>query len=464
MGKKKILVVDDEMIMRESIQEALLSGGYDVTVADNGLKAKEIIQKQDFDVVISDIKMPELTGLELLRYVKGVSPDTLVILMTAFGTIETAIEAMRYGAFDYLTKPFSIDALEVVLKKAFIHLEILMENRYLRTSLDEKFDLSSFIGESKCMKSVFDIIRKVANSKATVLVRGESGTGKELVARSIHYASPRKHKPFIKVNCAALSAGLLESELFGHEKGAFTGALSRKIGRFEMADGGTILLDEVSEIDINLQAKLLRVLQEREFERVGGGNSIEVDVRIIATTNRNLEKSVKDGKFREDLFYRLNVVPVCLPSLRERKSDISLLMDSFLAKYAVENNKKLRGFEDGVADLLKTYEWPGNVRELENAVERAVVLSGGELLLKEHFEMWLPKTSFSAAEKGAVSDSAAEGYESGKTLADIEREYILQSLKENEGNKTRTARQLDISVRTLRNKLDEYKKKDLLSV
>jgi len=460
MAKRSVLIVDDEQIMRDSIREALLSSGYDVTVAEDGLMAKEILQKHEFHVVVSDIKMPGLTGIELLKFIKDVTPDTLVVLMTAFGTIESAIEAMREGAFDYLTKPFSIDQIEIVLEKAFTYMEIVLENRYLKSALDDKFNPKHFVGDSGNMKSIFEMIRKVAISKATVLVTGESGTGKELVARSLHYLSPRKNRPFVKVNCAALSPTLLESELFGHEKGSFTGAYAKKMGRFEMADGGTLLLDEISEMDINLQSKLLRVLQEKEFERVGGVTPLVVDVRIIATTNKDLEKAVREGKFREDLYYRLNVVPLRLPSLRERTSDIPLLMDFFLDRYNKENNKKLSGFDHGVYTKLKNYAWPGNVRELENAIERAVVLSQGELLLEEHFEYGL--SSDRVAHDGAVKGGSV--FESDSiTLEELERQYIMHTLEKNNWNKTKTAKLLAISVRTLRNKLGSYRKLDLIS-
>ncbi|MFH1384879.1 MAG: sigma-54 dependent transcriptional regulator [Candidatus Omnitrophota bacterium] len=464
MAKRNILIVDDEQIMRDSIQEALVSNGYNTTVAEDGSQAKKILQGSTFDIVISDIKMPGLTGLELLKYIKEVSSETLVILMTAFGTITSAIEAMKEGAFDYLTKPFSIDALDVVLGKAWTHLDIVLENRYLKNTLEEKFGLHNFIGEHPKMKEVFEMIHKVANSKATVLVRGESGTGKELVARAIHYMSPRKNRPFIKVNCAALSSGLLESELFGHEKGSFTGAYTKKIGRFEIADGGTLLLDEISEIDIALQAKLLRVLQEKEFERVGGVNSIAVDVRIVATTNRDLEKTVQEGKFREDLYYRLHVVPLQLPALREKKSDIPCLMDYFLHKFAIENNKKISGFEQSVYEKLKSYPWPGNVRELENTIERAIVLSNGELLLDEYFNVGYTHMKMPPAVQNKKGEEGTLFFKEGITLAEIEKHYLLHMLTHCNGNKTKAAHILDISVRTLRNKLDEYEKMGLATV
>lgn len=460
MAKRSVLIVDDEQIMRDSIREALLSSGYHVTVAEDGLMAKEILQKNEFHIILSDIKMPGLTGIELLKFIKEVSPDSLVIMMTAFGTIESAIEAMREGAFDYLTKPFSIDQIEIVLEKAFTYMEVMLENRYLKNALDEKFNPKHFVGDSLCMKSIFEMIRKVAVSKATVLVMGESGTGKELVARSLHYLSPRKNRAFIKVNCAALSPTLLESELFGHEKGSFTGAYTKKMGRFEMADGGTLLLDEISEMDINLQSKLLRVLQEKEFERVGGVTPISVDVRIVATTNKDLEKAVREGKFREDLYYRLNVVPVRLPSLRERKNDIPLLMDYFLDKFTKENNKKIVGFDHSVYQKLKNYDWPGNVRELENAIERAVVLSQGELLIDEYFDYGY---SYDKEKQDTMIASVSLFDKDIIPLEDLERQYIMHTLEKSSWNKTKTAKLLDISVRTLRNKLGSYKKLNLIS-
>ncbi len=456
MAKKKILVVDDEKIMRDSIREALSVSGYDVICAEDGIAARDILNRQEFDIVLSDIKMPGMSGIELLKYVKQINPDTLVIIMTAFGTIESAIEAMREGAFDYLTKPFSVDQIEVVIDKAYSYIDIVRENKYLKKSIEDEFDSSHFIGQTEAMKSIFEIIRTVAPSKATVLVMGESGTGKELVARSLHFLSPRKNKPFIKLNCAALSSALLESELFGHEKGAFTGAYAKKIGRFEMADGGTLLLDEISEMDINLQSKLLRVLQEKEFERVGGVESIEVDVRIVATTNRDLEKAVREGRFREDLYYRLNVVPIKLPPLRERKEDIPYLIDYFLDKYNEENNKNIRGVEPEVYTKLKNYNWPGNVRELENAIERGVVLAKGEILLSEYFDM--------AVSSASVSSSGVNSFGNGLsfpeeiiTIDELEKEYIYYTLDKVSWNKTKAAKLLGITVRTLRNKLDSYK-------
>jgi two-component system, NtrC family, response regulator AtoC len=454
---KKVLIVDDEKLMRESLHEALTRAGLKSDMVASGEEAKVAIDASYYDLVICDIRMPGISGIELLRCVKRVSPETAVVMMTAFGTVDTAIKAMRYGACDYLTKPFSFEEIEIIVKKALDHQNVVRENKYLRKELHDKYNFENFVGEDLKMKEVFKTIQKVSNSKATVLIRGESGTGKELVARAIHYLSDRKESPFIKVNCAALSPGLLESELFGHEKGAFTGAHMRKLGRFELADGGTLLLDEVSEMNISLQSKLLRVLQEKEFDRVGGVNPIETDVRIIATTNRDIEKEIEKGNFRDDLYYRLNVIPIELPPLRERKGDIPLMMDYFLKKYSEENNKRLVGFETEVYDLLGDYSWPGNVRELENVIERAAVLCSGEMLLKEYFKIKSKfENNFNVIQENLTG--LQQESDLNLRLSDVEREYIYFMLGKHKGNKTRASDALGISVRTLRNKLDEYEK------
>lgn len=452
---KRVLIVDDEKLMRDSLNEALTRAGLKTDMASSGEEAKQALEETYYDLVISDIRMPGMSGLEVLKCVKKISADTVVIMMTAFGTVDTAVKAMRYGASDYLTKPFSFDEVEITVNKALEHQDVVRENTYLKKELHAKYNFENFVGEDLKMKEVFKVVQKVASSKATVLIRGESGTGKELVARAIHYSSDRKDKPFIKLNCAALSSTLLESELFGHEKGAFTGAHARKLGRFELANGGTLLLDEISEINISLQSKLLRVLQEKEFDRVGGTTPIETDVRIIATTNRDLEKEIENGNFRDDLYYRLNVIPVELPPLRERKSDIPLLMDYFLKKYSEENNKRLIGFDPEVYDLLADYAWPGNVRELENMIERAAVLCSGEQLLSEYFTI---KSKFENSYDMIQEHVSGFDNSLNMKLADIEREYIYYMLGNHKGNKTRASEALGISVRTLRNKLDEYEK------
>jgi len=386
MSKKNILIVDDDSIIRETIREALAGRPeFTVTTARDGSEAADKLKDVFYDVILTDMKMPGLGGIELLDRVNERMPGAVVIVMTAFGTIETAVSAMKKGAFDYLTKPFSIDELEIVIGKALTHQRIVNENRYLREEIGFEYNFGNIVGTSAVMKEVYDIIAKVAASDATVLIHGESGTGKELVARAIHFNSRRKDGPFIKLNCAAISSGLLESELFGHEKGAFTNAISRKPGRFELADGGTLLLDEVSEMEFALQSKLLRVLQEGEFDRVGGVQTVKTDVRIVSTTNRDLPHEIREKTFREDLYYRLNVIPVHLPPLRSRKEDLPLLIEHFLQKYNRKNARAISGVTEEAMALLTAYDWPGNVRELENAIERAVVLSSTEELDSESF-------------------------------------------------------------------------------
>ena len=450
MPKHRVLVIDDEALMREYVEEALVRAGYDVDSVAGGAEGVETFGENAYDVIVTDLKMAPMDGLEVLRLAKEEAPDTHCIVMTAYGTIETAVAALKGGADDYILKPFAPDELELAVARALERGKLAQENRYLREELSEIYDFQAMVGDSEPMRAVYDQITMVADSRATVLIRGDSGTGKELVARAIHFSGARGDKPFIKVNCAALSAGLLESELFGHEKGAFTGAHERKIGRFELADEGSLLLDEVSEISPGLQPKLLRALQEREFERVGGTRSIQVDTRIIATSNRNLEKTVEEGQFREDLFFRLNVIPIHLPPLRERREDIPALMDHFLNRYADENGRKVTGFGPKARKLFLEYDWPGNVRELQNAIERAVVLSQEPVLGPEHFFLGGIRS------KQAQTDTPV--FPKGMTVARMEKELILQTLEHCDQNRTRAAGMLGISVRTLRNKLNEYKR------
>ncbi|MBI4557755.1 MAG: sigma-54-dependent Fis family transcriptional regulator [Candidatus Hydrogenedentes bacterium] len=448
MAKSSILVVDDEKLMREFVEEALLRAGYEVKAVANAREALEMVPKKNFDVVVTDLKMVPVDGLELLRRIRAESPETHGIVMTAYGTIETAVAAMKEGADDYILKPFAPDALELTVARALERRRLAQENRYLRDELNQFYDYHAMVGESPAMRQVYEQISKVANSRATILIRGETGVGKELVARAIHASGPRKDKPLIKVNCAALSASLLESELFGHEKGSFTGAHERKIGRFELADRGTLLLDEISEINTELQPKLLRALQEREIERVGGAQPIPIDTRIIATSNRNLEKAVEDGKFREDLFFRLNVIPIRIPPLRERTEDIPLLMGCFLRRYSQENGRNVGDFSLEAQKMFLEYAWPGNVRELQNAVERAVVLGEGGVLGPEHFNLQnRARTS---------SDGFSVSVPLGTTVAAMEKELILRTLAKHGENRTHAAQVLGISVRTLRNKIKEY--------
>ena len=449
MSKSHILVIDDEELMREYVEESLQRAGYTVTSVGNGRNGLEALRDNSFDVVVTDLKMTPMDGLEVLQAVKAESPSTHCIVMTAYGTIETAVAAMKEGAQDYILKPFAPDELELAVERVLQNARLAQENEYLRGALNEGYDFHAMVGESPCMKEVYDQIQKVASSRATVLLRGESGTGKELVARAIHYLGDRRDNPFIKVNCAALSAGLLESELFGHEKGSFTGAHGRKIGRFELADGGTLLLDEISEIAPGLQPKLLRALQEREIDRVGGTHSIQVDTRIIATSNRDLESAVQNGDFREDLFFRLNVIPINLPPLRERKEDIPALMDHFLERFANENGKHGIEFSSEIRNLFLASPWPGNVRELQNTIERAVVLSDTPKLTSKDFAF------LNAALRPRSGDGL--GIRAGITVAQMEKELIFKTLDSCDQNRTRAAQILDISVRTLRNKLKEYR-------
>ncbi|HNZ18371.1 MAG TPA: sigma-54 dependent transcriptional regulator [Candidatus Hydrogenedentes bacterium] len=449
MARSQILVIDDEPLMGDYVQETLVRAGHDVDVCTSGAAGLELMQKNSYDVLITDLRMEPMDGIQVLQRARKESPGTHCIIMTAYATVETAVAALKEGAVDYVMKPFTPDALELAVARVLQREQLARENRYLRAEVTERYDFDRMVGESPAISCVYENIRRVADSRATVLIRGESGTGKELVARALHYKSSRRDMPFIKVNCAALSAGLLESELFGHEKGAFTGALERKIGRFELADNGTLLLDEVSEISPELQPKLLRALQEREFERVGGNRAIQVDTRIICTTNRDLERAMAEGRFREDLFFRLNVVPIYLPPLRERRDDIPSLMEFFLKRFASENARPARGFSPEATRLFMEYDWPGNVRELQNAVERAVVLSTESILGPELFAL-------GAGAPLAKSDGNAVSVRIGTTVGEMERILILRTLERCALNRTRAAEVLGISVRTLRNKLKEY--------
>ncbi len=371
-----VLIVDDEKNYPPILSAILQEEGYETLTANNGITALEIVRNSDIDLVLTDMKMPLMDGIELLERVKTIDPDLPVIMMTAHGTVEKAVEAMQKGAYNYILKPFDNERLVIYVKKAMTMYSVVKDNRRLRNVVELQYNFGNLIGKSNAMLNVFETIRKISPSSATVLIEGESGTGKELVAKSIHFNSPRRDKPFIAVNCSALAENLLESELFGHERGAFTGAISMKKGRFELADGGSLFLDEISELSQGLQVKLLRALQERNFERVGGVKPILVDIRIIAATNRQLKEEVKQGRFREDLFYRLNVINIVIPPLRERIEDIRLLVDHFIKKYASERKEGpgITGVDKDVERLLYDYTWPGNVRELENAVERAMIL------------------------------------------------------------------------------------------
>jgi len=449
----KILIADDQEMMRDSLAATLAREGHDVIAAGDGQAALQRLNGPGrIDLLISDLKMPKMTGIELLAEAKKLRPEMPVVLMTAFATVATAVEAMKLGAYDYIQKPFDGDEIRILVDRTLEHARLIRENQALRT-MTEQSTPRPLVGSSDAMSDVRKKIELVAKSSATVLIRGESGTGKEVVARAIHQASPRRERPFLAVNCAALSENLLESELFGHEKGAFTGADRLRRGRFELADGGTLLLDEISEIPPTLQAKLLRVLQESTFERVGSSVSQQIDVRVIATSNRDLEQCVAEGNFREDLFYRLNVVPIDLPPLRQRLEDVPELCRHFLHQVARRENNTFRHIESEALRLFQRYPWPGNVRELQNIVERATVLEAEPGVIRAvTIEPWLR----TAPQSSAVNDLA------GKPLADIEKQVILSTLERFKGHRVKTAGALGIGVRTLGMKLKRWKEDGML--
>jgi len=447
-----ILVVDDDKNTRDGLQRAL-QRHYDVRTAESADAALALLAGGTaVDVMLSDLRMPGTDGLALLRRVNAQHPQTVFILLTAYGSVETAVEAMKQGAYDFLTKPINLDHLDMLVARALKSRDLEKKVETLESQLNEKFGMESIIGESPAMQQVFEIIRQTAPTQASVLIQGPSGTGKELVAQAIHRLSTRAKGPFVAVHCAALSPTLLESELFGHEKGAFTGATVQRKGRFEMADGGTLFLDEVSEIDPSIQVKLLRVLEERTFERVGGEETIETDIRVIAATNRDLRAYVEQGKFREDLFFRLNVVDILLPSLSERAGDIPLLADRFLKEYCEKNGKRIEGLTPDAVNLLTAYAWPGNVRELRNTLEKMVVLSRSDRLTARD----VPANIRDALRGHAGVANRAPALMNG-SLADTERRKIMAVLEKNGGNRTRAADELGISRRTLHRKLREYK-------
>ncbi len=448
-----VLIIDDEPLMRLSISDALKAEGYNIASVESGGEGLKAIKDKAYDIVITDLKLPEVDGLHILKSCRHYSPMTKILMITAYGSVETAVEAMRQGAYDYITKPFSMDEMIIIVKRLIRLRNLEDENIYLKEKIEDKYDSNGIIGKSNKMKEVFEKVKVVAQSDTTVLITGESGTGKELVANAIHYNSPRKDEAFIKVSCAALPETLLEAELFGHEKGAFTGALKQKKGRFELAHKGTLFLDEIGEISLTVQVKLLRVLQERELERVGGTETINVDVRIICATQRDLKKEVQKGSFREDLYYRLNVVPVFLPPLRERKEDILLLVEHFLDAYSKQMNKSIKNLSLEVRELLLKYDFPGNVRELENAIERGVTLCrNGEI------QAWdLPEDICSCCDAGfKVANRLHYSEPLSSALSVFEKQYICRVIEEAGGNKTLAAKMLGISRKTLWEKCKQY--------
>ncbi|MGH7323485.1 MAG: sigma-54-dependent transcriptional regulator [Candidatus Rokuibacteriota bacterium] len=441
-----ILVADDDPGLRESLERTLTREGYGVVAASDGRAALERLQSGSIDLVLTDLKMPGLSGLELLRAAKAISPDVDVVLLTAFGTVEEAVKAMKEGAYDFLTKPFRREQLLKLIDKALERRSLITQNRALRQQLEDLQAKGQIIGNSAAFRRVMTLVEQVAASSATVLIQGESGTGKELVARAIHDRSPRRSGPVVAVNCAALPETLLESELFGYERGAFTGAAVRKEGRFELADGGTLFLDEVADLSLVTQPKILRVLQEGEFERLGGTRRMRVDVRIVAATNQDLPQMVREKRFREDLYYRLNVITINVPTLRERPEDISLLAFHFLRVYAAKNDRRLEGFTDDALRRLEGYTWPGNVRQLENVIERSVVLAPDRLIDARD----LPE------EVGGVKPPPRDAILSlvGTPLTEIEQRLLDETLRITGGNKTQAAKLLGIDVRTVARKLE----------
>lgn len=447
--KARIVVIDDEVNAATALGTLLKEDGYEVACANDAKAGLGLIEQMDADIVLTDLRMPGMDGLELLKHLKQSRPQTMVILMTAFGTVKNAVRAMKTGAEDYLAKPLDLEELEMVVERALEKKRLLEETRILRERVAEKYRFENILGESPEMLHAFKAIRQVASSNASVLLLGESGSGKELFAQALHQASPRRNRPFIKVACAALPETLLESELFGHEKGSFTGAIATRAGRFEAADGGTLFLDEIGDISLTVQVKLLRFLEEREFERVGGNKTFKVDVRIVSATHRDLTKKIADGSFREDLYYRLNVVEIRIPALRERPVDLPVLAQHFLKKYALQNAKDVRSFSDEAMTLLLRHSWPGNVRQLENAIERAVVLTEQPVLNVSHFPTL----------RGALEpvEHAHSGISiPGSSLALIEREAILRTVESVGGSTSRAAKILGISPRKIQYKLKDY--------
>ncbi|HEX7676149.1 MAG TPA: sigma-54 dependent transcriptional regulator [Bdellovibrio sp.] len=454
--KSRILVVDDEESIREFLEIMLKKEGYEVTLAEDGQKAKDLLTKKTFDMIISDLQMPHVTGIELLKHVKETYPDTVFMLITAFGTTETAVEAMKMGAYDYLTKPFKIDEVRMNIQNALRSRNLEVENRTLKKELVKEYSFQNMVGNSPAMHAIYDMVKRVSQTPTNVLITGESGTGKEVVAKAIHYNGPLKDKPFVTVNCGAIPENLMESEMFGHKKGSFTGAVADKAGLFEVADGGTLFLDEVGELPLTIQVKLLRAIQERVIRRVGATEDMKVDVRIIAATNRNLEEMVSKGTFRQDLFYRLNVINIRTPGLRERREDVPLLANHFLKKYNERLGKNIGAISTEAMEILKKYDYPGNVRELENLIERTVALEGGATILPESLP---PMVNTSSGRKMASSNEIEigdDGVDLDKVMGQIEKELLVKAIHAAGGVKKRAAKLLHISFRSMRYRIEKY--------
>jgi len=455
MIKDKILVADDEQSMREFLDIMLKKEGYKVSLASNGEEVVKLIENDLFDLVLLDIRMPKVDGISALKKIKANSPETIVIMITAYASADTAIRAMKEGAYDYITKPFKVEEIKLIIKNALEKKNLQKENILLKQVVRDRFHFGNIIGQSSKMVALYDLLEKVSPTKTNILIGGESGTGKELVAKAIHYNSPRKEKPFVTLNCGAIPESLIESELFGHMKGAFTDAIATKKGLFEVADEGTIFLDEISELPLLMQVKLLRVLQDKEFKRVGGTEDIRVDVRIISATNKDLEEAVKGKRFREDLYYRLNVIQIKLPPLRDRKEDIQILAGHFLRKYSEELNKNILKISPEALQILLDYEYPGNVRELQNIIERAVALEGSQELTAHHLNSYLNGQPL--LKKGPIDiEIPNEGIDLEKMVEDLERTLLVKALDRTKGIKKKAAELLHINFRSMRYRLEKY--------
>ena len=455
MLKEKILVVDDEKSMREFLEIMLRKEDYKVSLAPNGEEVLRLIERDIFDLVLLDIRMPKMDGIAVLKKIKALSPETVVIMITAYASAETAIKAMKEGAYDYITKPFKIEEIKLIIKNALEKKNLQKENTLLKQVIRDRYHFDNIIGQSSKMLALYDLLEKVGPTKTNILVTGESGTGKELAAKAIHYNSPRKDRPFVTLNCGAIPESLIESELFGHMKGAFTDAIATKKGLFEVADEGTLFLDEISELPLLMQVKLLRFLQDREFKRVGGTEDIRVDVRIISATNKDLDEAVREKRFREDLFYRLNVIQIKLPSLRERREDVPLLAMHFLQKFSEELNKNITTISSEALQLLLDYDYPGNVRELQNIIERAVALEVNPELTAQNLRSYLD--DHLQLKKGGLDlDIPNEGINLEKLVEEIERTLLLKALNRTHGIKKKAAELLGINFRSMRYRLDKY--------
>jgi two-component system response regulator PilR (NtrC family) len=455
MIKDKILVADDEQSMREFLDIMLKKEGYKVSLASNGEEVVKLVDNDLFDLVLLDIRMPKLDGISALKKIKAIAPETVVIMITAYASADTAIKAMKEGAYDYITKPFKVEEIKLIIKNALEKKNLQKENILLKQVVRDRYHFGNIIGQSPKMMALYDLLEKVSPTKTNILIAGESGTGKELVAKAIHYNSVRKEKPFVTLNCGAIPESLIESELFGHMKGAFTDAIATKKGLFEVADEGTIFLDEISELPLLMQVKLLRVLQDKEFKRVGGTEDIRVDVRIISATNKDLEEAVKEKHFREDLFYRLNVIQIKLPPLRDRKEDIPILAGHFLKKYSEELNKNILKTSPEALQILLNYEYPGNVRELQNIIERAVALESGQELTVHNLSSYLSEQPL--LRKGSIDiEIPNEGIDLEKMVEDLERTLLLKALDKTKGIKKKAAELLRINFRSMRYRLEKY--------